>query len=95
MVPERIVCLAAEVPEILDVLGVLDRVVGISAYTTRPSEALSIPRRICHHARSFNGHYCAYFPETRSVSCLRHFFDDVLSSPIAENHLLFQITDLT
>ncbi|KYP79486.1 ABC transporter substrate-binding protein [Ferroacidibacillus organovorans] len=44
MVPERIVCLAAEVPEILDVLGVLDRVVGISAYTTRPSEALSIPK---------------------------------------------------
>ncbi len=43
MYPERIVCLAAEMPEILHALGVLDRVVGISAYTTRPQEALQIP----------------------------------------------------
>ncbi|KUO96342.1 cobalamin-binding protein [Ferroacidibacillus organovorans] len=44
MYPERIVCLAAEIPEILHAFGALDRVVGISAYTTRPSEALSIPK---------------------------------------------------
>ncbi|MCL6547690.1 MAG: ABC transporter substrate-binding protein [Alicyclobacillus sp.] len=42
--PQRIVCLAAEIPEILHELGALDRVVGISAYTTRPREALSIPK---------------------------------------------------
>lgn len=42
--PERIVCLAAEVPEILFRLGALDRVVGISAHTTRPKEALQIPK---------------------------------------------------
>lgn len=42
--PERIVCLAAEVPEILYRLGVLDKVVGISAYTTRPEAALGITR---------------------------------------------------
>ena len=44
MYPERIVCLAAEMPEILHALGVLDRVVGISAYTTRPKEALLLPQ---------------------------------------------------
>ncbi len=59
MYPERIVCLAAEIPDILYRLGALDRVVGISAYTTRPPEALSIPKvsgfqhgsvkRILHH----------------------------------------------
>lgn len=38
------VCLAAEIPEILHALGALDRVVGISAYTTRPAEALRIPK---------------------------------------------------
>ena len=42
--PERIVCLAAEIPEILYRLGALERVVGISAYTTRPREASSIPK---------------------------------------------------
>ncbi|MCF8566550.1 helical backbone metal receptor [Alicyclobacillus tolerans] len=42
--PERIVCLAAEVPEILFRLGALDKVVGISAYTTRPKEALDIQK---------------------------------------------------
>ncbi len=42
--PERIVCLAAEIPGILAELGALDRVVGISAYTTYPSEALTIPK---------------------------------------------------
>ncbi|GLG01408.1 cobalamin-binding protein [Alicyclobacillus hesperidum subsp. aegles] len=44
MYPERIVCLAAEIPAILYELGALDRVVGISAYTTRPPEALNIPK---------------------------------------------------
>ncbi|MFD1676376.1 ABC transporter substrate-binding protein [Alicyclobacillus fodiniaquatilis] len=44
MYPERIVCLAAEIPEILHRLGALQRVVGISAYTTRPPEALDIPK---------------------------------------------------
>ncbi len=44
MYPERIVCLAAEMPAILDQLGVLDRVVGISAYTTEPPQALSLPK---------------------------------------------------
>ena len=38
MYPERIVCLAAEIPEMLYRLGALDRVVGISAYTTCPAE---------------------------------------------------------
>lgn len=42
--PERIVCLAAEIPGILAELGALDRVVGISAYTTYPTEALKIPK---------------------------------------------------
>lgn len=42
--PERIVCLAAEIPGILAELGSLDRVVGISAYTTYPREALNIPK---------------------------------------------------
>ena len=42
--PERIVCLAAEIPGILAELGALDRVVGISAYTTYPQEALTIPK---------------------------------------------------
>lgn len=44
MYPERIVCLGAEFPDILDRLGVLDRVVGISAYTEGPAKALSIPK---------------------------------------------------
>ncbi len=42
--PERIVCLAAEIPGILDAIGSLDRVVGISAYTTYPDKALSLPK---------------------------------------------------
>lgn len=36
--------LAAEVPAILEELGTLDRVVGISAYTTYPEAALNIPK---------------------------------------------------
>ncbi|MCY0879282.1 MAG: ABC transporter substrate-binding protein [Firmicutes bacterium] len=42
--PERIVALAAEVPGILAELDALDRVVGISAYTTHPPEALDKPK---------------------------------------------------
>ncbi len=41
---DRIVCLAAEMPGILDALGALDRVVGISAYTTEPAAALALPK---------------------------------------------------
>ena len=44
VVIQRIVCLAAELPEIFFHLGALDRIVGISAYTTRPTEALLIPK---------------------------------------------------
>lgn len=42
--PKRIVCLAAELPDIFYRLGALERVVGISAYTRRPAAALGIPR---------------------------------------------------
>ncbi|KIL39904.1 hypothetical protein SD70_16870 [Gordoniibacillus kamchatkensis] len=41
---QRIVCTVAELPELLDRLGALDRVVGISAFTTRPEAALSLPK---------------------------------------------------
>jgi iron complex transport system substrate-binding protein len=44
MIPERIVCLAAEIPDMLWRLGALDRVVGISAYTAGPPEALHLPK---------------------------------------------------
>lgn len=42
--PTRIVTLAAEVPEILSEMGCLDRVVGISTFTTRPAEVLDLPK---------------------------------------------------
>lgn len=42
--PKRIVLLAAELPAIVHELGALDRVVGISAYTTEPVQALSLPK---------------------------------------------------
>ncbi len=42
--PRRIVCLTEETTEVLYRLGVGDRVVGISAYTVRPSEAREKPR---------------------------------------------------
>lgn len=44
MYPERIVCLGAELPDIFHRLGCLDRVVGISAYTDWPPEALAIKK---------------------------------------------------
>jgi iron complex transport system substrate-binding protein len=43
-VPSRIVCLGAELPDIFYRLGALDRVVGISAYTDWPPEALRLPK---------------------------------------------------
>jgi iron complex transport system substrate-binding protein len=42
--PTRIVCLGAELPDIFHRLDALDRVVGISAYTDWPPEALTIPK---------------------------------------------------
>lgn len=44
MHPERIVCLGAELPDIFQRLDCLDRVVGISAYTDWPPEALAIKK---------------------------------------------------
>jgi iron complex transport system substrate-binding protein len=41
---QRIVCMLAELPELLDRLGALDRVVGISVYTARPEAALKLPK---------------------------------------------------
>ncbi len=35
--PQRIVCLAAEVPEIIDALGALSSVVGVSGFTRHPA----------------------------------------------------------
>lgn len=42
--PQRIVCLTAETTEIAFALGAGDRVVGVSGYATRPSEARRKPR---------------------------------------------------
>jgi iron complex transport system substrate-binding protein len=42
--PRRIVCLTDETTETLYLLGEQDRVVGVSGYTTRPSEARQKPR---------------------------------------------------
>ena len=39
MTPQRIVCLTAETTEVLYLLGVQDRIAGISGYTTRPAKA--------------------------------------------------------
>lgn len=41
---QRIVCMVAELPELFERLGALDRIVGISAYTTRPEAALKLPK---------------------------------------------------
>ena len=37
--PERIICLTEETTETLYLLGEQDRIVGISGFTVRPSEA--------------------------------------------------------
>jgi iron complex transport system substrate-binding protein len=42
--PERIVCLTEETTETLYLLGVGDRVVGVSGYTVRPPEARTKPK---------------------------------------------------
>lgn len=42
--PQRIVCLAAEAPEILDALGAFDRVVGISGFARRPQVVRDLPK---------------------------------------------------
>jgi iron complex transport system substrate-binding protein len=42
--PQRIVCLAAEVPEILDRLGALDRVVAVSSFARRPGAVRRLPK---------------------------------------------------
>lgn len=42
--PQRIVCLAAEVPEILDHLGALDRVVAVSSFARRPAAVRQLPK---------------------------------------------------
>ncbi len=42
--PQRIVCLTAETAEILWRLGVWERVVGVSGYTTRPPDARKKPK---------------------------------------------------
>lgn len=42
--PRRIICLTDETTEVLYLLGEQDRIVGISAYASRPPEARSKPR---------------------------------------------------
>src|SRR6266700_6847114 len=42
--PERIVCLTEETTETLYLLGQGDRIVGVSGYTVRPSEARLKPK---------------------------------------------------
>ncbi|MDW8100936.1 MAG: cobalamin-binding protein [Anaerolineae bacterium] len=42
--PQRIVCLAAEAPEILDRLGAFDRVVGVSGFARRPPQVRTKPK---------------------------------------------------
>jgi iron complex transport system substrate-binding protein len=42
--PRRIVCLTDETTEVLYLLGEQDRIVGVSGYVTRPSEARRKPR---------------------------------------------------
>ncbi len=44
MFPNRIVCLTEETTETLYLLGEGDRVVGISGYTVRPSQAREKPK---------------------------------------------------
>lgn len=42
--PQRIVCLAAETPEILYRLGAFDRIVGVSGFARRPEAAKHLPK---------------------------------------------------
>ncbi|HXF63149.1 MAG TPA: helical backbone metal receptor [Caldilineaceae bacterium] len=42
--PQRIVCLAAEAPEILAELGAFDRIVGVSGFARRPAQVRTLPK---------------------------------------------------
>lgn len=42
--PQRVVCLTAETPEIIDRLGAFERVVGVSGYAVRPPGVRKLPR---------------------------------------------------
>ncbi len=42
--PQRIVCAAAEAPEILAALGAFDCIIGVSSFTKQPTAALNLPR---------------------------------------------------
>lgn len=42
--PQRIVCLAAEAPEILHRLGAFDRIVGVSGFARRPEQVKRLPK---------------------------------------------------
>jgi len=44
MYPKRIVSLAAEGPEILDLLGAFDRLVGVSGFARRPIRVRDLPK---------------------------------------------------
>lgn len=42
--PQRIVCLSAETPEILDHMGAFDRIVGVSGFARRPAKVRKLPK---------------------------------------------------
>lgn len=42
--PQRVVCLAAEVPEIINALGAFSSVVGVSGFTRHPAAARKLPK---------------------------------------------------
>lgn len=42
--PHRIVCLAAEAPEIIDRLGMFDHIVAVSSHARRPAAVRQLPK---------------------------------------------------
>src|SRR3954463_2023791 len=42
--PHRLICLAAEAPEIIDRLGAFDRIVGVSGFARRPAGVRHLPK---------------------------------------------------
>src|SRR3954468_22557034 len=42
--PHRLICLAAEAPEIIDRLGAFDRIVGVSGFARRPAAVRRLPK---------------------------------------------------
>lgn len=78
MYPERIICLAAEVPDILYRLGALDRVVGVSVYTRRPAQALSLPK-------------VSGFRHGRAAAILRHRPDLVILTSTVQGPLAAEL----